>query len=53
MNKSQQPAEPQDQVLFTVGADAFRQLCELLDAPAKDYPGLARLVTLTPPWSNY
>jgi hypothetical protein len=52
MNNSQQPKEPQDQVLFTVDAETFRQFCELLDAPAKDRPGLARLMTLTPPWSK-
>ena len=52
MNNSPQTKESQDQVLFTVDADAFRQLCELLDAPAKDNTGLARLMTLTPPWSK-
>jgi uncharacterized protein (DUF1778 family) len=52
MNNSQRTKEPQDQVLFTVDAETFRQFCELLDAPAKDNPGLARLMTLTPPWSK-
>lgn len=42
MNNSQQPKEPQDQVLFSVDAETFRQFCELLDAPAKDNPALAR-----------
>ena len=49
---SQRPTEPQDQVLFTVDAEAFRQFCELLDAPAKHNAGLARLMALTPPWSK-
>lgn len=52
MSNSQQPKDPQDQVLFTVDAETFRQFCELLDAPAKDNPGMARLMTLTPPWSK-
>jgi len=52
MNNSQQPKEPQDQVLFGVDAETFRQFCELLDAPAKDNPGLARLMALTPTWSR-
>lgn len=52
MNNSQQTKEPQDQVLFTVDAETFRQFCELLDAPSKDNPGLARLMKLTPPWSK-
>jgi hypothetical protein len=52
INNSQQPTEPQDQVLFTVDAEAFRQFCELLDAPAKHNAGLARLMALTPPWSK-
>jgi uncharacterized protein (DUF1778 family) len=52
MNNSQQTKEPQDQLLFSVDAETFRQFCELLDAPAKDNPGLARLMTLTPPWSK-
>lgn len=43
MSNSQQPRDPQDQVLFTVDAETFRQFYELLDAPAKDNPGLARL----------
>lgn len=52
MNNSQQTKEPQDQLLFTVDAETFRQFCEVLDAPAKDNPGLARLMKLTPPWPN-
>jgi hypothetical protein len=50
MNNSPQPEEPQDQVRFTVDAETFRQFCELLDAPAKDNPGLARLMAMTPVW---
>lgn len=50
MNNSPLPEEPQDQTRFTVNADTFRQFCELLDAPAKDNPGLARLMALTPVW---
>ena len=52
MNNSQQPKKPQDQVRFTVDAETFQQFCELLDTPAKDSPGLARLMALTPPWSK-
>lgn len=52
MMNSQQTKESQDQVLFTVDAETFRQFCELLDAPSKDNPGLARLMTVTPPWSK-
>ena len=52
MNNSQQTKEPQDQLLFTVDAETFRQFCELLDAPIKYNPGLARPMTLTPPWSR-
>lgn len=52
MINSKQPKEPQDQVLFTVDAETLRQFCELLDAPAKDDPALARLMALTPPWSK-
>jgi uncharacterized protein (DUF1778 family) len=52
MNNSQQTKEPQDQILFTVDAETFWQFCELLDAQDKDNPGLARLMTLTPPWSK-
>ena len=52
MSNSLRPTEPQDQVLFTVDAKTFRQFCELLDAPAKDNPGLARLMALTLPWSK-
>jgi uncharacterized protein (DUF1778 family) len=51
-NNNQQTKEPQDQLLFTVDAETFRQFCELLDAPVKYNPGLARLMTLTPPWSR-
>jgi uncharacterized protein (DUF1778 family) len=50
LNNSPLPESPQDQVRFTVDAEAFRQFCELLDAPAKDNPGLARLMALTPVW---
>ena len=32
MNNSQQTKEPQDQLLFTVDAETFRQFCELQDA---------------------
>lgn len=52
MNSSQQPTELQDQILFDVDAEAFRQFSQLLDAPAKDNPGLMRLMALTPPGSN-
>lgn len=52
MNNSQQTKESQDQVPHTVDAETFRQFFELLDAPAKYNPGLARLMTLTPPWSK-
>ncbi len=52
MNNSQQTKEPQDQLLFTVDTETFRQFCELLDAPVKYNPGLPRLMTLTPPWSR-
>jgi len=52
ISDSQQPTEPQDQVQFTVDAEAFRQFCKLLDAPAKHNAGLARLMALTPPWSK-
>ena len=41
-----------DQSLFTVEVKTFRQFCELLDAPVKYNPGLARLMTFTPPWSR-
>lgn len=50
MNNSPQRVEPQDQVRLTVDAETFRQFCELLDGPAKDNPGLARLMALTPVW---
>lgn len=52
MMNSQQPKEPQDQVRFTVDTETFRKFCEMLDAPAKDNPGLARLMALTPTWSE-
>jgi uncharacterized protein (DUF1778 family) len=52
MSNSQQTKEPLDQLLFTVDAEAVLQFCELLDAPVKYNPGLARLMTLTPPWSK-
>lgn len=44
------PKEPQDQTLFTVDAETLRQFCALLEAPAKDDPGLARLMSLMPVW---
>lgn len=50
MNNSPPPEDPLDQVRFTVDAETFRQFCELLDAPAKDNQGLARLMALTPVW---
>lgn len=50
MNSRPLSEEPQDQARFTVDAETFRQFCELLDAPAKDNPGLARLMALTPVW---
>lgn len=49
-NGSPPSKEPQDQTLFTVDAEVFQQFCALLDAPAKDSPGLARLMALTPVW---
>ena len=52
MSNSQQPKDLQDQVLFTVDAETFRQFCELLDATVKDNPGLSRLMLLTPLWSK-
>lgn len=36
MNNNQQCTELQNQVLFTVDVETFWQLCELLDAPAKN-----------------
>ena len=44
------PKDPQGQTLFTVDAETFRQFYELLDEPAKDNPGLARLMSLTSVW---
>jgi len=35
---SQGPTEPQDQVLFTVDVEAFRQFCALLDGPGQGQP---------------
>jgi len=52
MSSSQQPTESLDQILFAVDAENFQRFCELLDAPPKDNPGLARLMALTPPWSK-
>lgn len=49
MNNSQQTKERQDQLLFAVDAETFRQFCEVLDAPVEYNAGLARLMTLTPP----
>lgn len=49
-NGSPSPKEPQDQALFTVDAETFQQFCALLDAPARDNPGLVRLMALTPVW---
>jgi len=36
---SQGPTEPQDQVLFTVDVEAFRQFCALLDGPGQGVNG--------------
>lgn len=52
MNSEENSAAPQDQTTFYVDADTFRQFCELLDAPPKENPGLARLMALTPVWAK-
>lgn len=52
MNNSQQTKEPQDQLLFTVDAETFRQFCELLNAPVKYNPGLGLAASSTPRNAN-
>lgn len=39
-----------DQVFFNMDAEKFAQFNALLDAPASDNPGLARLNAVTTPW---
>jgi len=52
MDNDPQSTEIQDQVHFTVNAETFAWFCELLDAPPKDNPGLARLMAMTPSWKT-
>ena len=41
-----------DQVHFTLDADKFQKLIDLLDAPPKHTPGLERLFALRAPWEK-
>jgi uncharacterized protein (DUF1778 family) len=41
-----------DQRYFYLDDDAFQRFTEMLDAPPKDNPGLARLLMRKPPWDE-
>jgi len=41
-----------DQVHFALDEDRFRQFVELLDAPPRPNPGLARLLAVKAPWKK-
>lgn len=39
-----------DQVYFQLEAEQFQKFLALIDTPPKPNPGLARLMSVTPPW---
>lgn len=41
-----------DQRLFLVSGSQFQAILEMLDRPASDNPGLAKLFSLRPPWAE-
>ena len=41
-----------DQVFFSLDADKFKQFTAMLDAPHEQNPGLARLMSIVPPWRS-